>query len=123
VSAWSVYDTFDVAQGEQLFIGAVSDKQFLALCEVLQRPDLAAIRRWPPMPSAWPCGPSCCAPGREHIGLRDRCLVRTPQGGRPALCQGVRPDQLVHDEHLLASGGLVPMQRRGRAPRPCCCPC
>ena len=42
VSAWSVYDTFSVAAGEQLFIGAVSDKQFLTLCEVLQRPDLAS---------------------------------------------------------------------------------
>ncbi len=29
VSAWSVYDVFTLADGEQLFIGAVSDKQFL----------------------------------------------------------------------------------------------
>ena len=28
VSAWSVYDVFTLAHGEQLFIGAVSDKQF-----------------------------------------------------------------------------------------------
>ena len=42
VSAWSVYDTFEVAHGEQLFIGAVSDKQFTTLCEVLNRPDLAS---------------------------------------------------------------------------------
>ena len=31
VSAWSVYDVFTLADGEQLFIGAVSDKQFLTL--------------------------------------------------------------------------------------------
>src|SRR5688572_19720177 len=41
VSAWSVYDVFDLADGEQLFIGAVSDKQFQTLCRVLDRPDLA----------------------------------------------------------------------------------
>ena len=35
VSAWSVYDVFTLAAGEQLFIGAVSDKQFEALCNVL----------------------------------------------------------------------------------------
>ena len=41
VSAWSVYDVFTLADDEQLFIGAVSDKQFQTLCEVIDRPDLA----------------------------------------------------------------------------------
>ena len=44
VSAWSVYDVFTLADGEQLFIGAVSDKQFLTLCHVLER---AGPRRRP----------------------------------------------------------------------------
>src|SRR5713226_7241109 len=39
VSAWSVYDVFTLADG-QLFIGAVSDKQFTTLCEVLECRDL-----------------------------------------------------------------------------------
>ena len=38
VSAWSVYDVFTLADGEQLFIGAVSDKQFLTLCRVIDAP-------------------------------------------------------------------------------------
>ena len=42
VSAWSVYDVFTLAEGEQLFIGAVSDKQFLTLCRVIDAPELAA---------------------------------------------------------------------------------
>ena len=42
VSAWSVYDVFTLADGEQLFIGAVSDKQFETLCGVIERPELAA---------------------------------------------------------------------------------
>ena len=41
VSAWSVYDVFTLANDEQLFIGAVSDKQFQTLCRVIDRPDLA----------------------------------------------------------------------------------
>src|SRR6516165_6195674 len=41
VSAWSVYDVFTLAQGEQLFIGAVSDKQFVTLCDVIGCPQLA----------------------------------------------------------------------------------
>ena len=35
VSAWSVYDIFDVANGEQLFLTATSDNQFKTLCSVL----------------------------------------------------------------------------------------
>jgi formyl-CoA transferase len=42
VSAWSVYDVFTLADGEQLFIGAVSDKQWFTLCKVLESPELAA---------------------------------------------------------------------------------
>jgi len=41
MSAWSVYDVFTLADGERLFIGAVSDKQFDTLCRVLDAPDLA----------------------------------------------------------------------------------
>ena len=41
VSAWSVYDVFTLADGEQLFIGAVSDKQFQTLCRVIEAPELA----------------------------------------------------------------------------------
>ena len=37
VSAWSVYDVFTLADDEQLFIGAVSDKQFQTLCQVIDR--------------------------------------------------------------------------------------
>ncbi|MDD0811561.1 CaiB/BaiF CoA-transferase family protein [Curvibacter sp. RS43] len=111
VSAWSVYDTFDVAHGEQLFIGAVSDKQFLTLCEVLNRPDLA-------------CDPAL-ATNAQRVALRPELLRRlaesTLQCEIEDLCarlkaaglpyaKVVRPDQLIHDEHLLASGGLVPMQ-------------
>ncbi|HEU0230024.1 MAG TPA: CaiB/BaiF CoA-transferase family protein, partial [Burkholderiaceae bacterium] len=40
VSAWSVYDVFNLAGGEQLFIGAVSDRQFATLCQVIGAPGL-----------------------------------------------------------------------------------
>ena len=42
VSSWSVYDVFTLKDDEQLFIGAVSDRQFLILCRVLEAPELAA---------------------------------------------------------------------------------
>ncbi len=111
VSAWSVYDVFTLADGEQLFIGAVSDKQFQTLCRVIERPTCSTIRRWPPTRSAWRCGPSCCerlGETLQHHGI-DELSPKLEAAGIP-YAPIVRPDQLVDDPHLKASGGLVPMQ-------------
>ena len=111
ISAWSVYDTFEVAHGEQLFIGAVSDKQFQSLCEVLDRPDLVSDPE--------------LATNAQRVAVRPELLARLAQTivnfEIDDLCQRleaaglpyakvVRPDQLVQDEHLIESGGLVPME-------------
>jgi formyl-CoA transferase len=111
VSAWSVYDTFEVANNEQLFIGAVSDKQFNTLCEVIGRPDLANDPE--------------LATNAQRVAVRPELLIRLGETMRKFeindLCNKleaaglpyakvVRPDQLLDDEHLVQSGGLVPMQ-------------
>lgn len=41
-SAWAVYDIFDSADGEQVFVGVVSDTQWRALCEAFGFADFAA---------------------------------------------------------------------------------
>ncbi len=110
LSAWSVYDTFAVAGGEQLFIGAVSDKQFLALCEVIGRPDLAtdpALATNAQRVAVRPALLQQLADTLQHLALEDLC-VRLQQAGLP-YAKVMRPDQLLNDEHLLASGGLVSM--------------
>jgi crotonobetainyl-CoA:carnitine CoA-transferase CaiB-like acyl-CoA transferase len=111
VSAWSVYDVFTLADGEQLFIGAVSDKQFQTLCEVIDRPDLA---RDPTL-----------ATNAQRVEVRASLLERLGETlrahpieelSRKLEAAGlpyapiVRPDQLVNDPHLKQSGGLVPKQ-------------
>lgn len=111
VSAWSVYDVFTLAGGEQLFIGAVSDKQFVTLCKVLEHPELAARPEY--------------TDNASRVAVRPRLLEELgailqhhdPAGLSPKLEAAgipyapiVRPDQLLDDPHLTASGGLVPMQ-------------
>ncbi|MDP3519885.1 MAG: CaiB/BaiF CoA-transferase family protein [Hydrogenophaga sp.] len=111
VSAWSVYDTFGVAGGEQLFIGAVSDKQFLTLCEVLQRPDLAndpALATNAQRVAVRPALLQQLSDTLQHHDLETLC-AQLQAAGLP-YAKVVRPDQLVQDEHLIASGGLVPME-------------
>ena len=110
VSAWSVYDVFTCAGDEQLFIGAVSDKQFQTLCRVIDRMDLAEDE--------------ALATNAQRVALRPELLKwlgdtlhhhriaelmpKLEAAGIP-YAPIVRPDQLVDDRHLIESGGLADM--------------
>ena len=109
-SAWSVYDVFALADGEQLFIAATSDKQFRTLCQVLDRPDLVAdpdlatnaqrVARRPQLLAA--LGDTMATLSKDELG------ARLEAAGLP-YAPIVRPDQLLDDPHLKASGALAPM--------------
>jgi len=110
VSAWSVYDVFTLAEGQQLFIGAVSDKQFNTLCHVLERPDLLDHPGFGDNASRVAVRPELLATLGEIL-IRHRVEDLTPKleaAGIP-YAPIMRPEQLVEDPHLKASGGLAPM--------------
>jgi crotonobetainyl-CoA:carnitine CoA-transferase CaiB-like acyl-CoA transferase len=110
VSAWSVYDVFTLAEGEQLFIGAVSDKQFVALCDVLGCPEL------PREPRVAANAARVAARGELIPLLAERLrreriqtlTARLEAAGVP-YAPIARPEQLVDDPHLKAGGTLAPM--------------
>ncbi|TKC85910.1 CoA transferase [Trinickia terrae] len=110
-SAWSVYDVFTLAGGEQLFIGAVSDKQFIALCDVLGCPELASDPRLATNALRVAIRPELL----ERLGaiLRDHKAAdlapRLEAAGVP-YAPIARPEQLLNDPHLRASGGLAVME-------------
>ena len=111
VSAWSVYDVFTLAGGAQLFIGAVSDRQFLVLCQVLGRPDLAQdpqLQTNAQRVAARPALLQRLGEILEHHDI-DELSAKLEAAGLP-YAPIVRPEQLLQDPHLRASGGLVPMQ-------------
>ena len=60
VSAWAIYDVFDVAGGEQVFVGVVSDGQWRAFCAAFDRPD-------------WAADPSL-AKNNQRVAARERIL-------------------------------------------------
>jgi crotonobetainyl-CoA:carnitine CoA-transferase CaiB-like acyl-CoA transferase len=111
VSAWSVYDVFTLAGGAQLFIGAVSDKQFRVLCHLLERPDLLDVPEFATNAQRVAVRPALLA--RLGDILKDHHIddlsTKLEAAGLP-YAPIVRPDQLLDDPHLKASGGLVPMQ-------------
>jgi len=111
VSAWSVYDVFTLAEGEQLFIGAVSDKQFVTLCDVLERPDLAQEPGFATNAMRVAVRPHLLERLGEILANHraDELAPKLEAAGIP-YAPIMRPEQLLDDPHLKASGGLVPMQ-------------
>ena len=111
VSAWSVYDVFTLSDNEQLFIGAVSDKQFVTLCDVLGRPDLPAEPRFASNALRVAVRPALLdVLGDILKGHRVDALTPKLEAAGIPYAPIVRPEQLLDDPHLKASGGLVPME-------------
>nr|WP_198981473.1 CaiB/BaiF CoA-transferase family protein [Herbaspirillum sp. ASV7] len=108
ISAWAVYDVFELAGGEQMFIAATGDTQWRTLCEVLERPDLLADPR--------------LQTNNQRVLLREWLLqtlratlagidgkVLAPQLERRGIpfAPISRPEELFDDPHLKASGGMA----------------
>lgn len=111
VSAWGVYDVFSLAGDRQLFVAAVSDKQWLILCELLDRPDLAADESLRTNTQRVANRPQLL----ERLGEifrgcdYDQLTEKLERAGLP-YAPIMSPDQLLDDVHLQQSGGLVPME-------------
>jgi crotonobetainyl-CoA:carnitine CoA-transferase CaiB-like acyl-CoA transferase len=111
ISPWAIYDVFTVKDGEQVFLAAVSDSQWLTFCDALALPDLKAEPRY--------------ALNNDRVKLRDELLatLRTRLASRSAaeLSRAMedaglpfapikKPEELLDDPHLLATGGLADIQ-------------
>lgn len=115
LSAWAIYDVFDTRNAdEQLFVGVVSDSQWVGFCQAFELADLAAD--------------TALALNNERVLARDRIVPRIRElfAGMTrdelvAKLDGIglpfapitRPDELFDDPHLNAQGGLVGIQIPG----------
>ena len=108
VSAWAVYDVFETADDEKIFVGVVSDKQWAQFCNAFGLDDLLqdaelrinaqrVARRDAFMPRL-----------REMFGRRDLSQAATicERVGLP-FAPILRPDQLFDDPHLNHTGATV----------------
>jgi crotonobetainyl-CoA:carnitine CoA-transferase CaiB-like acyl-CoA transferase len=111
ISPWAIYDVFTVKDGEQVFLAAVSDAQWLTFCDTLGFADLKADARY--------------ATNNDRVKLRDQLLgeLRARLADRSAaeISRAMedaglpfapirKPDELLDDPHLLATGGLAEIQ-------------
>ncbi|MGM9486308.1 CaiB/BaiF CoA transferase family protein [Ideonella sp. YS5] len=110
ISAWALYDVFTVLGGEQIFLAAVSDGQWAAMCKEFGFDDLKADAR--------------LASNNARVQAREWLLplLRERFAGHPAAelaarfervglpyAPITRPQDLFDDPHLAATGGLAPV--------------
>ncbi|WP_200916327.1 CaiB/BaiF CoA transferase family protein [Sphingomonas sp. Leaf20] len=108
VSAWAIYDVFATAGEGQIFVGVVSDQQWVAFCTAFALDDFASDET--------------LALNNDRVLARDRILPRIramfadiDRDVLLAKCEAVglpvapiaRPEDLFDDLHLNAQGGLV----------------
>lgn len=110
VSAWAVYDVFDVKDDEKVFVGVVSDSQWRAFCDAFDLTDWAAD--------------SSLAANNDRVARRDELIpqlrslfasftqdelmAKLERTGLP-FAPIQRPEDLTSDPHLIESGGLLEM--------------
>ena len=108
LSAWAVYDVFDTAGGEQIFVGIVTDTQWAAFCEACGWPDLKSDR--------------ALASNAARVQARDQFMPRIrekfAQMSRDeitVLCERIglpyapinRPEDMFTDPHVNHPGAMV----------------
>jgi crotonobetainyl-CoA:carnitine CoA-transferase CaiB-like acyl-CoA transferase len=105
---WAVYDVFTVAEGEQIFLAAVSDAQWDKFCTVLGFADLKAAPELATNNQRVQQRPRLLATLRERLAHRNAAELASlmEKAGLP-FAPIRRPEDLYDDEHLLATGGLA----------------
>ena len=110
VSAWAIYQVFETGDDDQVFVGVVSDKQWLQFCEAFGLDEFAA-------------DPDL-ATNNDRVTHKERILPVIKEMFRSYTKQKLmeklekigmpfapiaKPEELFEDAHLNAGGGLLPI--------------
>jgi crotonobetainyl-CoA:carnitine CoA-transferase CaiB-like acyl-CoA transferase len=108
VSPWAIYDVFTVKDGEQIFLAAVSDAQWLSFCDALGLPDLKADPKLAANNDRVHQREPLLATLRERFAQRSasELAAKMEAAGLP-FAPINRPEDLFDDPHLAATGGLA----------------
>lgn len=110
IRAWAVYDTFTTADGEQVFVGVVTDSQWKVFCEAFGLPELLADPSLRTNPQRVEARDRVIPIVARLFGklTKQELMARCEELGLP-FAPVVTPEDLFDDPHLRASGGLSPI--------------
>ena len=111
LSAWAIYDVFDTGDGEKLFIGVVSDSQWVTFCEAFGFDELLGNAHYRENNNRVAERETIIPIVREKFATmpRDALMVQLESSGLP-FAPIAKPEELFDDPHLAASGGLLAMK-------------
>ncbi len=111
ISPWAIYDVFTVQGGEQIFLAAVSDAQWATFCDALGFADLKADPALAKNNDRVRARPMLLAElGRRLQAFSAAELSRRFEAAGLPFAPIMKPEQLLDDPHLLATGGLADIQ-------------
>ena len=108
ISSWALYDEFSVKEGEQIFLAAVSDAQWLTFCDAMGYADLKADPQLATNNDRVRARPTLLPELRQRLAAHSAAELTAifEKNGLP-FAPILRPEQLFDDPHLNATGGLV----------------
>jgi len=111
ISAWAIYDVFEVADGEKIFLAVVSDTQWKIFCDAFKFDDLYGDQTLATNNLRVVARPTLLPEIKKRLHKYTAAEISTifESNGLP-FAPITRPDQLFEDPHLLATGGLAPIQ-------------
>jgi len=108
ISPWAVYDVFTVRDGEQIFLAAVSDAQWLSFCDALGFDDLKLEAQYASNNDRVRLRATLLPILRERLASRSAAELAAQLEAHELPFAPIRkPEELFDDEHLLATGGLA----------------
>jgi len=111
ISAWAIYDVFTVKNGEQIFLAAVSDKQWAIFCEALDIAELLADPRLKTNNDRVQARDWLMPQLRSHLAQRSAGeLAAIFEANKLPFAPITKPEELFDDPHLNQSGGLAPIR-------------
>ncbi len=121
ISAWAIYDVFETKDGEQVFVGVVSDSLWQKFCEAFELHKLAANPDYKLNNQRVKARETLLPQVREVFKryTKAELVAKLETTGLPFAPIG-KPEDMFDDPHLLASGGLtdvtLPDGRKSRLP-------
>ncbi|HSV18156.1 MAG TPA: CaiB/BaiF CoA-transferase family protein [Casimicrobiaceae bacterium] len=105
---WAIYDVFTVKDGQQIFLAAVSDAQWITFCDTLGFADLKADPALATNNARVQVRPALLRTLSERLAgySADELATLFERAGLP-FAPIRRPEDLYDDPHLAATGGLA----------------
>ena len=110
ISAWAIYDVFEVKDGEQIFLAVVSDTAWKIFCKVFDYADLLSDPRLNSNNARVAQRDWLIPLLRERLRVHSsKHLSEVFEKNALPYAPITPPHELLDDEHLKATGGLAPL--------------